>query len=335
MPVVRRSATALDPLILRRPARQDVMPPIDTHRLQCMEVWGGNEIANNSVSMGGLDAWVEARPHQNSDAGGDVYFLSSCATGRITRILLADVSGHGASVAEIARALRTLMREHVNHMDQRKFITRMNEAFTLQSKSGIFATAIACTYFAPTRELSLVNAGHPPPMIYRAKDQSWQPLEAVESTFRGDNIPLGILDAASYEQFRVSLKEKDRVLCYTDSLIESRTNDGELLGAAGLAAVLNEMGPTDDHAFMTALTAALRAKVGETLDNDDVTMLLFTPNPATAHASFLKRAYAPIRVLGRTIAWRRDGTRRLPFPEFTLANLGGAVLPFLSRWKRR
>lgn len=310
------------------------MPNQDPHRLQCMEIWGGNETANNHVSMGGLDAWVDATPHENAAAGGDVYYLSSCATGRITRLLLADVAGHGTVVSDIARLLRTLMRDHVNHLDQRKFIMRMNEAFTHQSKAGIFATAIACTYFAPTRELSLCNAGHPPPMIYRERDRGWHVLEDKDDdSARGDNLPLGILDMASYEQFRVKLDEGDRVLCYTDSLIESRTSDGELLSPRGLLEILNAMPAIESHAFIPVLTAALRDRVGDTLNHDDVTMLLFTPNPTTAHSSFFTRAYAPIRVLLHGIRWKRDGSRRLPWPDLKLANVGGAVFPFLSKRK--
>lgn len=300
-----------------------------------MEIWGGNEIANDHVSMGGLDAWVEAQPHEHADAGGDVYYLSSCATGRITRILLADVSGHGKIVADIARSLRGLMRDHVNHLDQRKFVTRLNEEFTKQSKAGIFATAIACTYFAPNRELSLCNAGHPPPMVYRAREKRWHSLEEKPDEPRGDNIPLGILDMASYEQFRVRLEPGDRVLCYTDSLIESRDKTGELLGANGLLSILNALPATSDREFIPALTQALRTHVGETLDHDDVTMLLFTPNVETGRYSFFNAAYAPIRVLLKSIAWKRDGSARLPLPDFKLANIGGAVFPFLGRGGKR
>src|SRR5687768_18611008 len=56
---------------------------------------GGNQPADSGVVMAGLDAWVYCRPYHGAAAGGDVYYVSSCATGRITRLLVADVSGHG------------------------------------------------------------------------------------------------------------------------------------------------------------------------------------------------------------------------------------------------
>src|SRR5262245_20987529 len=114
------------------------MPDHQPQTMQCMEVWGGNALVNNSVSISGLDAWVYSKPYQSADAGGDVYYLSSCATGRITRLLVADVSGHGAKVKETAAVLRTLMRRFVNHLDQRQFVRSMNEHFTEMSNDGSF-----------------------------------------------------------------------------------------------------------------------------------------------------------------------------------------------------
>ena len=99
---------------------------------------------------------------------------SSCATGRITRLLIADVSGHGDVVAALGRDLRGLMRRYVNFLDQQKFVKAMNAEFVESSAANIFATAIVMTFFAPTRQLSLCNAGHPPPLIYRADEKQFE-----------------------------------------------------------------------------------------------------------------------------------------------------------------
>ena len=64
-----------------------------------MEVWGSNRAGSNGVIMPGLDAWVYSRPCSDDDAGGDVHYVSACATGRVIRALVADVSGHGAGAA--------------------------------------------------------------------------------------------------------------------------------------------------------------------------------------------------------------------------------------------
>src|SRR5437899_11480300 len=87
----------------------------DAQHMQCMEVWGGNQAVDSGVVMVGLDAWVFSRPfEQSQEGGGDVYYVSSCATGRITRLLVADVSGHGSAVCDVAGQLRSLMRRNIN-----------------------------------------------------------------------------------------------------------------------------------------------------------------------------------------------------------------------------
>ncbi len=141
--------------------------------MQCMEVWGGNHAVDTGVVMAGLDAWAYSKPWQGDAAGGDVHYVSSCASGRIMRMLVADVSGHGNAVAETAIRLRQLMRRFVNHLDQRRFVAALNNEFGQLAQGGRFATAAAFTFFAPTNHLTISNAGHPPPMIWRAKTRTW------------------------------------------------------------------------------------------------------------------------------------------------------------------
>src|SRR5579863_7032449 len=129
--------------------------------MQCMEVWGGSQLTVRGVAFGGLDAWVYSKPYGDAEHGGDVYYASSCATGRISRLLLADVTGHGESVAATAAELRTLMRRFVNHLDQNEFVRQLNRQFSALSQEGVFATAIVATFFAPCRRLAVCNAGHP------------------------------------------------------------------------------------------------------------------------------------------------------------------------------
>ena len=119
----------------------------DAERMECMEVWGGNQCVDRSFQTPGLKVWVYSRPFGQAVGGGDVYYLSSCASGRITRMLLADVSGHGEMVSQMAVALRDLMRPNVNYIRQTRFVQAMNQQFSEFSEQGGFATALASTFF--------------------------------------------------------------------------------------------------------------------------------------------------------------------------------------------
>ncbi|MCA1686587.1 MAG: hypothetical protein LC745_11560, partial [Planctomycetia bacterium] len=82
----------------------------DGRSMHCMEIRGGSQAVEEAVTTPGIDAWVFSHPHEGADSGGDVHYLSLCGGGVITRLILADVSGHGAAVAEISKSLRALMR---------------------------------------------------------------------------------------------------------------------------------------------------------------------------------------------------------------------------------
>ena len=283
--------------------------------MQCMEIWGGNQSVDSAVAMAGLDAWVFSRPHrpgQPSDpaaiGGGDVHYVSSCASGRITRLLVADVSGHGESVNSIALQLRTLMRRYVNYISPAKFMEAMNERFTSLTEVGCFATAVVATYFAPTRALSLCNAGHPVPLIYRVATASWSLLERPgESSKPHVDLPLGIVDRTAYASFQVTLDRGDLVLCYTDSLIEARNSQGRLLGQAGLLDLVRTISVANPDRIIPALLAAIEAIRPGNLDLDDVTALLFTPN--NQRSSFKDSLLAPIRVVGEWFGRLRSGAQ--------------------------
>ena len=104
--------------------------------MQCMEVWGGSRLTAQGVEFGGLEAWVTSTPCGAAEQGGDVYYASSCGTGRITRLLLADVSGHGQVVAAAASDLRTLIRQFVNRVDQAEFVGLLNRQFGEMLRAG-------------------------------------------------------------------------------------------------------------------------------------------------------------------------------------------------------
>src|SRR6185369_3039638 len=98
-----------------------------SEQMNCLEVWGGNRGVEKHFHMPGLDVWLHSCPVDNAANGGDVYYLSSCASGRISRLLVADVSGHGSPVSKLALRLRDLMRRHINRISQASFVEGMNE----------------------------------------------------------------------------------------------------------------------------------------------------------------------------------------------------------------
>lgn len=304
-----------------------------THVMQCMEVWGGNQAFDSSLVLPGLDASVFSQPFGQATVGGDVYYVSSCATGRIARLLIADVSGHGSAVGELAAGLRTLMRRFVNYIDQGRFVRAMNAQFAELSKAGKFATALVMTFFSPTRRLSICNAGHPPPLIYRAAESRWSYLEQAgraDPDAPAANLPLGILDVGDYDVFDADLAVGDLVLCYTDSLVESFDEEGKMFGQAGLLREVANVDIGDPATFVPRLLGHLRSLYAGNLDGDDVTTLLLRPNGQAGAALLSEKLKAPFRIVKAMVRSFTHRDEPIPWPEMSVANIGGAVIPPLS-----
>src|SRR4026209_643003 len=87
------------------------MQQIPRH-LACAETWASNKLTANLVELPGLTAWVHSVPVGLGRAGGDVHYVSVCPSCIVSRIALADVSGHGHAVAVFGEKLRELMERH-------------------------------------------------------------------------------------------------------------------------------------------------------------------------------------------------------------------------------
>jgi phosphoserine phosphatase RsbU/P len=255
----------------------------EQHTLQCMEIWGGIEPVERTVATPGLDLWVFSQPFGGDEQGGDVYYLTLCGGGLITRMVVADVSGHGSSVAEFSSSLRSLLRKNINQKSQNRLVERLNRQFAEMAEMQRFATALVITYLASTDRLSVCNAGHPRPLFYRASEGTWSFLTPrAGSRDDGGNLPLGLDETTRYQTFDLTLGHGDLAVLYTDALTEAADPSGKLLGEAGLLAVAATLDPaiSSPGAIGSALLSAVGRHRGPASAEDDVTMIVLHHNAA-------------------------------------------------------
>lgn len=270
----------------------------ETDRMNCMEVWGGNSHVDRGLRTPGLQVWVYSQPHKNATRGGDVYYVSSCASGRITRLLLADVSGHGQEVASVSTKLRSLMRRNVNLISQSQFVSEMNQQFAENSQIDVFATALVCTFFSPTRSLQFCNAGHPVPLLYRACENAWMLAPSVANVERAAGIadtPLGAIDEAEYSRFELALDPGDMVMCVSDAFTESFDGKGEMLGTDGLLDRVKKLDVSRPDQLIGELSDLLTSERQDNLQGDDASVILFMADGSSP--SLASDLLAPIRLL--------------------------------------
>lgn len=285
----------------------------EPERLQCHDVWGGHEATETMARTAGLDCWTLTRPCEG-DEGGDVFLLSSCSSGRITRALLADVQGHDQVAVQLAGQLRELMTQTVDILNQRRLVRRLNRGFARLQEHERFASALVASYFQPSGVLSVCNAGHPAPLLFCSHDRRWSILEAtpvegrpVSTRARPLNLPLGIFGSSDYSAFDVELHDEDLVLLYTDGLTEVTQNgDDRLLDTEGLLGLVQglEQGRPED--LPRALLERVEEWAGSGHHDDDLSIVVLRRNDEVP--TLASDVFAPLRLLG---SWLRSlaGTR--------------------------
>lgn len=132
-------------------------------------------------------------------------------------------------------------------------------------------TAAVLSYDRNQRRLHFCYAGHPPAMVW-LRASGWQRLENREEA-ETSNLPLGAVAATEYEQGQVLMTPGDRVVVFTDGLLDAEDRNGEPLGAERLSRVLEgETAASISHLKRAILDDLLDHSDGLPLE-DDVTVL--------------------------------------------------------------
>jgi serine phosphatase RsbU (regulator of sigma subunit) len=257
------------------------------HQLAGTEVWSGNNIADELVNLPGLVGLIHSKLAAPATTGGDVYYLSVCDES-VSRVVLADVAGHGEAVAGTALKLRTLLKKYINMFDQSALMREINEAFRSENEDlARYATAAVLSYYCKTGVLVFANVGHPPALWYHRNEKTWDWLD--ERTPHTVNVvaglPLGLIHGTEYEQTAVHLAEGDLLILYTDGITECADDAAKELGSEGLLTLLRRMTVEPSIETADALVAAVEKFRGSTSCLDDQSVIVLQRTVGCRHVT--------------------------------------------------
>ena len=171
---------------------------------------------------------VAARYAPMTAVAGDFYeFLST--EGPRAGLFVADVSGHGVPAALIASMVKiatSSQRQHAARPEQ--LLAGVNEALC-GSTQGQFVTAAYVYLDAERGELCYAAAGHPPMLLLR---------DGQVCSIEENGLMLGVFSSAAYNSTKRALVEGDRLLLYTDGVIEAANGGEEEFGQERLGKLL-------------------------------------------------------------------------------------------------
>jgi sigma-B regulation protein RsbU (phosphoserine phosphatase) len=206
--------------------------------------------------------WQPAR-----EVGGDYYdFIPLDGAG--LGLVIADVSDKGMPAALFMALTRSMVRASLSGASSpAEAIVRANRLICADSGSGMFVTLFYAQLDPATAELTYVNAGHNPPLLYSANQDQLTMLTRT-------GMALGVLEDSPFEQRVLQLSPGDFVLLYTDGLTDAVGVEEHEFGMERLKqVVLNHR-----HAPVAELVGALQQAnqdfIGSTAPFDDLAVVV-------------------------------------------------------------
>lgn len=159
--------------------------------------------------------------------GGDYYDFLELSSTQLG-IAIGDVSGKGIPAALLMATLRASLRAQTlgGDKDIAEVMCNLNALVYESSATNRYATFFFGRYDTVARTLTYVNAGHHPPILFRACCR--QPHEVVRLDIGGPVI--GLLPTCDYQQGKITLEKDDVLLAFTDGINEAMNADDQEWG---------------------------------------------------------------------------------------------------------
>jgi sigma-B regulation protein RsbU (phosphoserine phosphatase) len=236
-------------------------------------------LPGSGVTLPNLE--IAARYLPMRGIAGDLYDFHMVDDHRVG-VLVADVTGHGVPAALIASMVKVAFAAQRDCAERPgALLARMNQTLS-GHLSAQFVTAAYLLFDTARGELRYSLAGHPPPIVARQTTG-----ELVDLTEAG-GLLLGFDAGATYRDGHVALHAGDRVLLYTDGVIEAEGATGLLFGDARLRDVLASGRRLHADAFAGLLLDELRSwsahhGTGGSLGDDVTFVVVDVPSVPAVH----------------------------------------------------
>ena len=216
---------------------------------------------------------IVARYVPMSAVAGDFYDFLLVDDRRIG-ILVADVTGHGVPAALIASMLKVAFAGQTAHAeDPAKVLTGLNRALCGKFEDH-FVTAAYAFVDLDQFVLRYAGAGHPPLLFAPRTTAQGRGSESREIEANG--LMLGLFPDATYSSVEIPLDAGDRVLLFTDGILEAMNSAREEFGKSRLKKFLAASSSSASQ-LADALLLELRRWSGaeaQRTHDDDITLLV-------------------------------------------------------------
>lgn len=204
-----------------------------------------------------------------SQLGGDFFDVVTVDENHIG-IIIADVSGHGVSAAMIAAMFKALFTNYKQRsLNPAEILNNLNTEFSHMLNTGDFISAFYMIINTQDYSFEYANAGHPFPLLFQKKSSTVVALDAP-------GFFIGVFKKSNYVSKKSSLLPGDKILFFTDGVIEIRNSELKQFGLNRLKKHLNEvsMDESSGREIIDSIYREILRFNEEGIFDDDLTLLL-------------------------------------------------------------
>ena len=204
---------------------------------------------------------IAARYAPMTSVAGDLYdFPTVCPSG--VSVLVADVMGHGVPAALVASMVKVAVSNGLKASREPSSVIAGLNATLCEAAHEQYVTAVYMYLDTATRVGRYASAAQPPGLVWRHGRQTLERLD-------GAGLLLGVRPNESYAAREVSFEVGDRLLLYSDGLVEAENAEDESFGDLALPAFIQEKQNLGAEQFVDLLLKNVLAwsRDGEPIEN--------------------------------------------------------------------
>jgi sigma-B regulation protein RsbU (phosphoserine phosphatase) len=198
--------------------------------------------------------------------GGDTFDFFIRKDGKIAAFIL-DVSGHSINTSVLMATVRGYLKSLLhNSYDIVDAVTSANQLICDDiGDAGLFVTGLVMIIDTVENVLEFINMGHYP---FMAIDKN---LNFFENNIA--SMPLGILKDEVYEAAKIEINAGTTIFTYTDGLLESKSQKGQLFGYEHIQNFFKKQKYESPENIIKMFFREYKKHVGSKPQEDDITLM--------------------------------------------------------------
>ena len=187
-------------------------------------------------------------------------------------IAFGDVSGHGLTSGIVMAMAKSALLVQVGYDDSPRVVMDvLNSVVMRTAPKRILMTFFFGMLDPRSQTLRFSSAGHLDPYVFRARERRIEPLSSW-------GFPLGVKRRDPFREHSVDFEPGDRLILYSDGLIEAIDDDGDPYGFERFEKTILDNGHLAAEEIKKVLLGSIRKFTRNRPPEDDQTLVVVSFN---------------------------------------------------------